>query len=142
MKLALALGKTRRELLTGVPGMDSEEVTLWMAMDRVDPFGQERADLRAGIVAANYSNWKRSPDQDRYVPDDYMWKYDGTKGEAQTPEEVDQAIDSAFGALAKGAESVGSGKDHSRFGDEDPRMDEGTGDSLERDRLMVEGHQV
>jgi hypothetical protein len=98
MKLALALGKTRRELLAS---LDSAELTFWMAFDRVDPFGQERGDLRAGMIAANYSNWKRSPNAERFKPSDFMWKYGGgeTAIEEQTPDQVEAAIDDAMQPL-------------------------------------------
>jgi hypothetical protein len=32
--------------------MSGRELTEWMAYDSLEPFGDQRADLRAGIVAA------------------------------------------------------------------------------------------
>lgn len=91
---------TRRQLLAN---LDSEELTLWRAFDRVDPFGQDRADLRAGIIAANYSNWKKSGNCDRFVPADFMFEYGRVnKIEEQAPEDVEAAIDAAMTSLLQG----------------------------------------
>ena len=36
--------------------IDAAEFAEWMAFGRFDPYGEERADLRAGIVAATIAN--------------------------------------------------------------------------------------
>lgn len=41
--------------------IESRELTEWMAYAQVEPFGEERADLRAGIVAATIANANRDP---------------------------------------------------------------------------------
>lgn len=98
MKLALALGKTRRELLDSI---DSEEMTLWMAFERVDPFGQERADYREALPWSVYFNSRRNPNSERCKPSDFMWQYSPEATEEQTPEQVEQAIDAAMSALQR-----------------------------------------
>lgn len=71
MKLALALGKTLRELLDPQTGLNSAEIAEWIAFDRISPFGDWRADYRMGVLAAQQHNmWsesKKSPID--YVPD-------------------------------------------------------------------------
>lgn len=44
---------TVRQLLANI---DSEELTEWMAFDRLESIGEVRADLRAGIIAAAVGN--------------------------------------------------------------------------------------
>lgn len=41
--------------------IDSRELTEWMAYAAIEPFGEERADLRAGIIAATIANANRDP---------------------------------------------------------------------------------
>lgn len=36
--------------------MSSRELAEWMAYDRIEPFGDERADLRSAIVASTFAN--------------------------------------------------------------------------------------
>ena len=44
---------TVRELLSRI---DSRELSEWFAYYRLNPWGQERADLRAGTIAATVAN--------------------------------------------------------------------------------------
>lgn len=39
----------------------SRLLTEWMVYARLEPFGEERADLRAGIIAATLANVNRDP---------------------------------------------------------------------------------
>lgn len=43
-----------------------------MAFMRLEPFGEFRADLRAGIVAATVANAARSPDRPPFKTTDFM----------------------------------------------------------------------
>lgn len=52
--------------------IDSTEFTEWMAYDNIDPFGDQRADLRAGIVAATVANFSMSPAQPPLTAADFM----------------------------------------------------------------------
>lgn len=54
MRLALRLGRTRRELLASIT---SEELTLWRAFDSIEPIGDARMDLGFGIVASTVANY-------------------------------------------------------------------------------------
>lgn len=45
---------TVRQLLAN---LDSAELTEWRAFDRIEPMGEYRADLRAGIVSATVANY-------------------------------------------------------------------------------------
>lgn len=52
--------------------MSASEFTEWMAFDQIDPFGESRADLRAGLVAAAVVNHSMSPPKDPARPIDFM----------------------------------------------------------------------
>ena len=43
-----------------------------MAYYRIDPFGEKRADLRAGIIAAQVVNFSMSPPTSPAKPSDFM----------------------------------------------------------------------
>jgi hypothetical protein len=52
--------------------MTSSEVADWMAYERLEPWGEERADLRTGILASLVANVTRGKDQKAYGPVDFM----------------------------------------------------------------------
>lgn len=51
--------------------MNSQELSEWLAFDRISPIGDERADLRAGIVASTIANCNRTKG-DPFKPQDFM----------------------------------------------------------------------
>lgn len=54
--------------------MSSRELTEWMAYATLEPFGAERGDLRAGIVASTIANVNRDPKSrpEPFAPQDFM----------------------------------------------------------------------
>lgn len=44
----------------------------WMEYARRKPFGEERADLRSGIIAATIANANRGKGSKRFKPSDFM----------------------------------------------------------------------
>ena len=95
--MALALGCTVKELKQR---MDVREFMEWIAYYKISPFGEERADLRAGIIAAAISNPFRSKNQRASKPADFMPDY--TKStRKKTPEEM-KAIFRMFTIASKG----------------------------------------
>ena len=55
---------------------DSRELAEWLAYAQLEPFGEPRADLRAGIVASTIANTHRDPkvrkrpfEPQEFVPD-------------------------------------------------------------------------
>lgn len=62
---------TVAELLARI---SSRELSEWMAYAQLDPFGQERGDLQAGIVAATVANTARDTDKRRrpFRADEFM----------------------------------------------------------------------
>ena len=55
--------------------LTSAELTEYMAFDRIEPFGEPRADLRAGIVASAVVNHSMSPPKTASRPVDFMPVY-------------------------------------------------------------------
>lgn len=53
-------------------GMSSREFTEWMAFDSIEPFGEPRADLRMGILAACSVNHSMAPPKSPARPMDFM----------------------------------------------------------------------
>ena len=67
----MALGIPRDEMLGR---MSSREVTEWMAYASVEPFGEDRGDLRAALICSVIANANRDPKKkaDPYQPIDFM----------------------------------------------------------------------
>jgi hypothetical protein len=58
-----------RELLAR---LDSHELSEWMAYYRLEPFGEVRADVRAGIVASTLANVHRKRSAPPFSPLDFL----------------------------------------------------------------------
>lgn len=52
--------------------MPSRLFSEWMAYAQLEPFGEGRADLRAGIVASVIANRWRGEDEREYKPEDFV----------------------------------------------------------------------
>lgn len=65
----MALGKTVGELESTLSSNDLSE---WMAYFRVEPFGEDRKDLRMGILASVIANSNRGKSQRPFKPSDFM----------------------------------------------------------------------
>ncbi len=60
---------TVREMLSRI---DSRELTEWQAYAELEPFGEWRGDLRAGIVASTIANVNRKKDSKPFKASDFM----------------------------------------------------------------------
>lgn len=67
--------------------IDSQEFASWMAYDRIEPFGEYRADLRSAIIAYTLAESNRSKKAKPFTVDDFMPKFDRTPKE-QSPDEM------------------------------------------------------
>ncbi len=69
--MALALGKTVRELLAEI---SSAELTEWQAYAVLEPFGEQLADQRHGIALSALANLHRDPQRrsEPYRPEDFI----------------------------------------------------------------------
>ena len=52
--------------------MSNTELMYWMARQSNDPIGEERADLRSAIIAANVHNANITKERDAKQPTDFM----------------------------------------------------------------------
>jgi len=71
-RLALAMGRTIQELRAVLSYAEFQE---WCWYYQIEPWGEDRADLRAGIVSstiANYAGKVRSEGTQQAMPADFM----------------------------------------------------------------------
>ena len=66
---------------------NSREFAEWRAFFELEPWGEERADLRAGIIASTIANVNRSKGK-AFSPGDFMPEFDKPVRKHQTPEEM------------------------------------------------------
>lgn len=59
--------------------MDSREFCDWLAYDRVDPFGETRADLRAAMIASVIANANRGKSQRAFKVEDFLLDFSGER---------------------------------------------------------------
>jgi Protein of unknown function (DUF4035) len=66
---------------------DSHELTEWQCFFALEPWGEERADLRAGIITSTLANIHRDPATRRepFQPSDFMPRYDAPERAAPKP---------------------------------------------------------
>ncbi len=83
---------TVRELLARV---DSRELSEWMAYYQLDPFGNVREDLQAGIVASTIANVNRGKNDKAFQPSDFM-------PFMEKPEQTVDDMKAVMDAIAKG----------------------------------------
>lgn len=74
------MGRTVKELLTD---LDAAELQDWFAYYALDPWDEQRADLRAGTIAAVIAN---TNSKKKFKPSDFMPKYEPAK--KQTPADL------------------------------------------------------
>ena len=63
--------------------IDSREFSEWMAFSQIDPFGEWRADARAGIIASTVAN-AHSTRGKAFTAADFMMEFDKQPKPTQT----------------------------------------------------------
>lgn len=89
--------------------MSSREFTEWAAYYSLSPFGDERGDLQAGIVASTIANALRTEKSKHFRPGDFMPVFE-QDGQERSPEDllaIVEQINAAFG----GRDLRGRGRD-------------------------------
>lgn len=87
--------------------VSSREFAEWLAYERLEPFGPERDDLRAALVAAVIANVNRDPKKRRkpYEVSDFMPKFDrGPEPERKSDGELlarVEMLNAVFGGVDK-----------------------------------------
>lgn len=90
MSLALRMGRTLAELRRS---MSVHEFNLWVELYRVDPWGEWRDDLRAGIVASTVANVMTTGG--KFKPSDFVPDFDPRAAEEpaeKTPEQLKDVL--------------------------------------------------
>ena len=85
---------TVSELLSRI---SSRELTEWQAYYGLEPFGEDRADLRAGIVASTVANVYRKSGTQPYKAQDFMPKFGKEKQDWREQLEMVKTINAALG---------------------------------------------
>ncbi len=67
---------------------DSRQFAEWQAYYELEPWGEERADLRAGIIASTIANVNRGKGQKAFSPGDFMPEFAKPPPKPQTPAEM------------------------------------------------------
>lgn len=91
--------------------ISAREFAEWMAYYTLEPWGQERADLRAGIIASTVANANRDAKKRRqpFKPQDFMPAFDREPQTADQQLAMARMITEALGGeilTAEGAESA------------------------------------
>ena len=76
---------------------NSRQYAEWQAEYQLDPWGDERADLRMGIIACTIANVNRAKGK-AFKPGDFMPEFDKRLKQRQTPEEM-AAVMTRFASL-------------------------------------------
>jgi len=64
--------------------ISSRDFAEWIAYSRLEPWGEERDDLRMGIIASTIANANRGKGQKAYTPQQFMPQFEQeTEEEAQ-----------------------------------------------------------
>lgn len=71
----------------------------WLAFYGIDPWGEQRADLRAGIVAATMSNRWRGKHEEAAEPVDFM---PFRQEPEQTPQDIKRTLKSILARVKHG----------------------------------------
>jgi hypothetical protein len=66
--------------------MTWQQLAGWQRYHQLEPFGEERADLRMGILASLYANAHRGKSSDKVLTaSDFMPKFDSGDGKSALP---------------------------------------------------------
>jgi hypothetical protein len=69
--------------------MPASEFFEWMMLEQIDPFGERRADIHAGLLSTLIANIYRAKNRRKYKLADFLLSFDEPKtAKRQTPEEM------------------------------------------------------
>ena len=87
-RLATQLGK----FVSEVEQMSGVELLEWMAYYKIEPWGEKRADMRAGVIASTIANIFRKKGRKPFKPVDFMLQFEKPKKRKQTADEIKNAF--------------------------------------------------
>jgi len=80
--------------------VNSAQFSEWKAYARIEPFGEERADLRAGIIAATIANVMSAKGKN-YTAGDFMPDFVGATRGKQSVADMQRRVMLAAGGIIK-----------------------------------------
>lgn len=82
-----------------MPLLTAKQLNDWMAFNAVEPFGEQRAELRNGILCSLLANINRDSKTrpEPFAAIDFMSYQDREPEKILTPEEIEQHLDRMFG---------------------------------------------
>jgi hypothetical protein len=83
-----------------IEGMSYIQLIEWLAYYTIEPFGEERDDVRAGIVASTIANTQRRKGKKAFKPSDFM-PFSGNSSKAETKTEIVDVLRAWVGAAEK-----------------------------------------
>ena len=84
----MALGYPHPDIL--LEQITSRQLGEWIAYYRIDPWGEERADLRSGIVSSTMANINRKKGAKAFKPSDFMPEFIKQKEDDMDAKQVRQ----------------------------------------------------
>ena len=87
--------------------LTSSELSEWQAFYRIEPFGEFRADLRAGTIASPLVNLQVKKGHRRTKPSDWIMEF--IPDEPQSPEEMKRILQAFAQAAQKRAKRMARG---------------------------------
>jgi hypothetical protein len=69
--------------------MSSRDLAEWMAYSRIEPWGEERDDLRIGILASMIANMFREKGKKAYEPQDFILNFEPEDEEAKVQKMIE-----------------------------------------------------
>lgn len=66
--------------------MPASEFFEWMILESIEPFGDRRGDIQAGLVAMTYANANRTPNTNPYPLSDFLPEWEPSQEPIQTQE--------------------------------------------------------
>lgn len=84
---------TRAELLARMSGPELDQ---WAAYERLEPWGEARADYRAGIVASVFYNMNKSEKAEPRIPRDFLPIWDAPPKGKASPADIRGKFLAAF----------------------------------------------
>ena len=98
--------------------MPSNELTEWFAFMMVEPIGEERADMRAALIASTLANINRKKTRTPYQIKDFLFDFERRpRGSEPSKREVYNQmnqINAVFGAMARKRTQDGDNRESSR----------------------------
>ena len=80
---------THADLMTR---MSFNEFMEWMALERVEPFGERAAYLRTGLIVSTMANIHRDDKTPAYRPSDFMPDFDDDDTPRKTPQQINDIL--------------------------------------------------